>query len=101
MPLFGLAILGLAGQNLIARFFGFLPFVSIGRASYCLYLLHFNLWLLIHNSHILEKLHLAKFDPWLSYALLVGGALLVVRFVEKPCQRWIRTFMHAEGAGPV
>jgi len=90
MPLFGLAILGLAGQNLIARFFGFLPFAAIGRASYCLYLLHFNLWLLIHNSHLLERLHLAQFDPWLSYGLLVGGAVLVMFFVEKPCQRWIR-----------
>ena len=99
MPLFGLAILGLAGQNLIARFFGFAPFAAIGRASYCLYLLHFNLWLLIHDSHVLEKLHLAQFDPWLSYGLLIGGALLVVRFIEKPSQRWIRGFMHVEGAG--
>lgn len=99
MPLFGLCILGLAGQNLIARFFGFVPFVAIGRASYCLYLLHFNLWLLIHDSHVLEKLRLAQFDPWLSYGLLIGGALLVQRFVEKPSQRWIRGFMHAEGVG--
>jgi peptidoglycan/LPS O-acetylase OafA/YrhL len=99
MPLFGLAILGLAGQNLITRFFGFFPFVAVGRASYCLYLLHFNLWLLIHDSHVLDKLHLAQFDPWLSYGLLIGGALLVMRFVEKPCQRWIRSFTHAEGAG--
>ena len=90
MPLFGLAILGLAGQNLIARFFGFFPFAAIGRASYCLYLLHFNLWLLIHNSHVLDRLHLAQFDPWLSYGLLVGGAILVMLFVERPCQRWIR-----------
>jgi len=34
----------------------------------------------------------------LSYGLLIGGALLVVRFIEKPCQRWIRGFMHVEGA---
>ncbi|MFY9746538.1 MAG: acyltransferase, partial [Acidobacteriaceae bacterium] len=43
MPLFALAILGLAGHNLIARFFGFFPFVAVGQASYCLYILHFNL----------------------------------------------------------
>jgi peptidoglycan/LPS O-acetylase OafA/YrhL len=97
MPLFGLAILGLAGQNLIARFFGFLPFAAIGRASYCLYLLHFNLWLLIHNSHVLDKLHLAQFDPWLSYGLLIGGAILVMLFIERPCQRWIRRWMRTDG----
>jgi peptidoglycan/LPS O-acetylase OafA/YrhL len=93
MPLFGLAILGLAGQNLIARFFGFFVFTAIGRASYCLYLLHFNLWLLIHDSHILDRLHLVQFDPWISYAMLVAGALLVMTFIERPCQRWIRRWM--------
>jgi peptidoglycan/LPS O-acetylase OafA/YrhL len=91
MPLFGLAILGLAGHNFIARFFGFLPFVAIGRASYCLYIIHFNLWNLIHDSHILDRLHLVKFDPWLSYFLLVSGAILVMLSVERPCQRWIRS----------
>jgi peptidoglycan/LPS O-acetylase OafA/YrhL len=98
MPLFGLAILGLAGHNLIARFFGFLPFVAIGRASYCLYLLHFNLWLLIHNSHLLDRLHLAQFDPWISYFLLVAGAILVMLCVERPCQRWIRGFIKPQRA---
>ncbi|MBB6143223.1 peptidoglycan/LPS O-acetylase OafA/YrhL [Silvibacterium bohemicum] len=92
MPLFGLAILGLAGHNLIARFFGFPLFVAIGRASYCLYIIHFNLWNLIHDSHILDRLHLAKFDPWLSYFLLVSGAILVMLSVERPCQRWIRSW---------
>jgi peptidoglycan/LPS O-acetylase OafA/YrhL len=90
MPLFGLSILGLAGHNLIARFFGFWPFVAVGQASYCLYILHFNLWELIHNSHLLEKLHLIAFDPWLSYGLLVTAALLTMKFIEKPAQRVIR-----------
>jgi peptidoglycan/LPS O-acetylase OafA/YrhL len=90
MPLFGLAILGLAGHNLIASFFGFLPFVAVGQASYCLYIIHFNLWELIHNSHLLEKTGLIALDPWISYVLLVASALLVMKFVEKPAQRWIR-----------
>jgi peptidoglycan/LPS O-acetylase OafA/YrhL len=90
MPLFGLAILGLAGHNLIARVFGFFPFVEIGRASYCLYILHFNLWNLIHSSNIFDRLHVARFDPWLSYFLLVAAAILVMIFIERPCQRWIR-----------
>jgi peptidoglycan/LPS O-acetylase OafA/YrhL len=96
MPLFGLAILGLAGHNLITRLFGFFPFVEIGRASYCLYLIHFNLWNLIHYSHILDKLHLVRFDPWLSYFLLVAGAITVRLTVERPCQKWIRSW----GAAP-
>lgn len=92
MPLFGLAILGLAGQNLITKFFGLAPFVAIGQSSYCLYLLHFNLWNLIHDSHLLERLHLIQWDPWLSYALLIAGALLVRKFIERPCQQWIRSW---------
>jgi peptidoglycan/LPS O-acetylase OafA/YrhL len=93
MPLFGLAILGLAGHNLIARFFGFPLFAAIGGASYCLYLLHFNLWNLIHDSHVLDRLHLVQFDPWISYFLLVAVAMLVMVYVERPCQRWIRGWM--------
>jgi peptidoglycan/LPS O-acetylase OafA/YrhL len=90
MPLFGLAVLGLAGQNPIARFFGFFPFVAVGQASYCLYILHFNLWNLIHNSNILTMTHLARFDPWLSYGLLIGGAVLAMLWIERPAQRWIK-----------
>jgi peptidoglycan/LPS O-acetylase OafA/YrhL len=95
MPLFGLSILGLAGHNLIARFFGFWPFVAVGQASYCLYILHFNLWELIHNSHVLEKLHLIGYDPWLSYGLLVAAALLTMKFIEKPAQRAIRNLIRS------
>ena len=90
MPLFGMAILGLAGHNLIARFFGFWPFVAVGQASYCLYILHFNLWEIIHNSHVLEKLHLVSLDPWLSYGLLITAAILTMKFIEKPAQKKIR-----------
>ena len=90
MPLFGLAILGLAGHNLIARFFGFWPFVAVGQASYCLCILHFNLWDLIHKSGLLEATHLIVLDPWISYCLLIAAALLTMKFIEKPVQRWIR-----------
>lgn len=90
MPLFAFAVLGLAGHNLIARFFGFFPFVAVGQASYCLYILHFNLWNLIHESHILSRLGLAKFDPWLSYGLLVAAAVLAMKFIERPAQKHIK-----------
>jgi peptidoglycan/LPS O-acetylase OafA/YrhL len=89
MPLFGGVILCLAGRNVIARFFGLWPFIAIGEASYCLYLLHFNLWTLLHDSHLLEKSGLSAFDPWISYVLLVIAALLTKRLVERPVRGWI------------
>lgn len=93
MPLFGCAILGLAGENLVARFFGFAPFVALGQASYCLYLLHFNLWTLIHDSGVLQKTGLVRFDPWISYCLLALGAGTALLLIERPMQRRIRKLL--------
>ncbi|MGC2398442.1 MAG: acyltransferase [Acidobacteriaceae bacterium] len=89
MPLYAGVVLCLAGQNPVARFFGLLPFIAIGEASYCLYLLHYNLWTLLHDSHVLEKSGLIVFDPWLSYLLLVIAALLTKRLIERPARNWI------------
>ena len=93
MPLFGCVILGLSGDNLLARGLGVRPLVFVGEASYCLYLLHFNFWNLIHDTHVLNALHLAQFDPWISYAILIGLALVALHFVEKPAQRRLRKLM--------
>ena len=64
--------------------------MAVGQASYCLYILHFNLWHLIHESGILTETGLARFDPWLSYALLVAAALAAMKWIERPAQRWIK-----------
>jgi peptidoglycan/LPS O-acetylase OafA/YrhL len=93
MPLFGCVILGLAGGNALARGLGWRPLVFIGEASYCLYLLHFNLWNLIHDSHVLEWAGLSQFDPWISYVLLIALALLALYTVEKPMQKLLRKWM--------
>jgi peptidoglycan/LPS O-acetylase OafA/YrhL len=90
MPLFGMAVLGLAGRNPMASFFGFVPFVAVGQASYCLYILHFNLWNLIHDHHFVARLGLSSYDPWLSYGLLVVIAVLAMKWIERPAQKWIR-----------
>jgi peptidoglycan/LPS O-acetylase OafA/YrhL len=90
MPLFGCAILGLAGKNLLARFFGFAGFVAFGQTSYCLYILHFNLWEMIHNSGLLEKTGLIRLDPWFSYGLLAAAAGAALVLVERPMQKRIR-----------
>ena len=95
MPLFGCIVLGLAGENPLAHALGIRPLVFVGEASYCLYLLHFSLWNLIHNSHVLDALGLARFDPWISYLLLIGLAIFALYFIEKPAQRKLREWMHA------
>ena len=98
MPLFGCIILGLAGNNPLAYAMGWRPLVFVGEASYFLYLLHFNLWNLIHDSHVLERTGLIRFDPWISYVLLIGLAVLALYLVEKPAQRQLRRWM---GVTPV
>jgi peptidoglycan/LPS O-acetylase OafA/YrhL len=93
MPLFGCIILGLSGDNPLAHGMGWRPLVFVGEASYCLYLLHFNLWNLIHDSHVLERTGLIQFDPWISYVLLIGLAVLALYLIEKPAQRQLRKWM--------
>ena len=93
MPLFGCIILGLSGDNPLARALGIRPLVFVGEASYALYLLHFNFWNLIHDTQVLNRLHLAQFDPWISYAILIAMALLALYLVEKPAQRQLRKWM--------
>jgi peptidoglycan/LPS O-acetylase OafA/YrhL len=93
MPFFGCMILGLSGENFLAMGFGWRPLVFVGEASYCLYLMHFNLWNLIHDSHTLDRLGLARFDPWISYALLIAIAVMALHFVEKPAQKLLRKWM--------
>lgn len=93
MPLFGCIILGLAGNNALAFALGARPLVFVGEASYCLYLLHFNMWNLIHDSHVLNRLGLSRFDPWISYVLLILMAILALHLVEKPAQRQLRKWM--------
>ena len=77
----------------LSAFLGSRPLVFVGEASYCLYLLHFNFWNLIHDSYILEHLGLRKYDPWISYFILIGMALLALYFIEKPAQRQLRKWM--------
>jgi peptidoglycan/LPS O-acetylase OafA/YrhL len=95
MPLFGCIVLGLAGENPLAHALGVRPLVFVGEASYCLYLLHFNLWNLIHQSHVLNMLGLNRFDPWISYILLIAMAILALHFIEKPVQRKLRQWLGA------
>jgi peptidoglycan/LPS O-acetylase OafA/YrhL len=95
MPLFGCIILGLSGGNVLARALGVRPLVFVGEASYALYLLHFNFWNLIHDTHVLNRVGLEKLDPWISYVILILIALVALHLVEKPAQKWLRKMMRA------
>ena len=93
MPFFGCIVLGLAGNNPLAWALSRPPLVFVGEASYCLYLLHFNFWNMIHDYHVLDRVGLAQFDPWISYVILIAMALLALYLVEKPAQRQLREWM--------
>src|SRR6185437_12618060 len=94
-PLFAVTILGLAGHHPITKALSLPLFVTVGEASYCLYILHFNLWDRIHRSGILVRLHLIRFDPWLSYFILEIAALLAYRWIERPSRNWLRSVLPA------
>lgn len=93
MPLFGCIVLGLAGENVLARLLGNKWLVFVGEGSYCLYLLHFNFWNLLHHSHLLDRLGLTAYDPWISYAILIALSLVALHFVEKPAQKRLRAWI--------
>jgi peptidoglycan/LPS O-acetylase OafA/YrhL len=89
LPLFATLIFGLSGPHPISSIFAWKPILLVGESSYCLYLLHFNGYILLHYYRIPERLHVAAFDPWISYATLIVLALVIYRFVENPSRRAI------------
>jgi len=93
MPLFAALTLGLSGPNPIAAAFAFPPLVYIGRATFCLYLLHFNVFNLMRSSRLMERLHLAAFDPWISYVAVIALALAAHSFVETPARKLITRYL--------
>jgi peptidoglycan/LPS O-acetylase OafA/YrhL len=95
MPLFGCIVLGLAGENWLASAFSLRPLVFLGEASYCLYVLHFNLWNWIHDTHLPDRLGVARFDPWISFVFLIAVAVAAMLLVEKPAQLQLRKRMGA------
>jgi peptidoglycan/LPS O-acetylase OafA/YrhL len=89
VPLFGALVIGLSGRNFVASAFAWKPIELLGQCSYCLFLLHFNLINMIREYHVPEKLHLAAYDPWFSYAVAIGLSVATMYWVEKPARRWI------------
>jgi peptidoglycan/LPS O-acetylase OafA/YrhL len=89
LPLFACLVFGLSGQHAIASVFAWPPLLLVGESSYCLYLLHFNVYLLIHNHHLTERLGVAALDPWISYAALIVISVAVYKLVENPARKAI------------
>lgn len=85
-PLFAALILGLSGKHVISRVFSWKPLLLLGETTYCLYLLHFNVYVLLHRWKVLDRLHLASLDPWISYVVLFAVGLAAFHFVEKPAR---------------
>lgn len=99
LPVFCLLILGLSGPNAISTLFGIKPLVLLGEATYALYLLHFNAFLLIHDFyHLPERLHLTAIDPWISYIAIILFAWLTYKFVENPGRKLILRTLGRSGS---
>ena len=89
VPLFGALTVGLSGQNFIASAFAWKPIELLGQASYALFLLHFNFINMLRTYHVPERLHLAAYDPWVSYAATLALAVSAMYLVERPARRAI------------
>jgi peptidoglycan/LPS O-acetylase OafA/YrhL len=89
LPLFAVLVFGLSGPHAISSIFSWGPLLLIGESSYCLYLLHFNAFVLIHQYHLPERLHVTALDPWISYAALIGLSIFIYRYFENPVRRAI------------
>jgi peptidoglycan/LPS O-acetylase OafA/YrhL len=75
------------------------PIVLFGETTFALYLLHFNAFVMIHEYHVPELLHVARFDPWISYAAIIAMAFLVHRFYEQPARRRVLAFANSKLTG--
>ena len=100
-PVFGMLVFGLTGTHWITRALAWGPIAAFGRASLCLYLLHFNTWIVLHEFRIPERLHVQAYDPWFSYAIMLGFAYAAFRLVEKPVQNFLLTRYVYKTAPPV
>jgi peptidoglycan/LPS O-acetylase OafA/YrhL len=89
LPLFAMVILGISGSNPIAWFLSLRPIVKLGEATFALYILHFNVFVMIHAYHWPEHLHVTQYDPWISYIFLLVLAYTVMTCIEKPARNYI------------
>jgi peptidoglycan/LPS O-acetylase OafA/YrhL len=90
VPLYACIILGLSADHWLTWVIARPWFVALGEASYCLYILHFNIWQILHDDGLLAWLRLSRWDPWISYAIIIAVAMVAYRWVELPARKWLR-----------
>lgn len=93
-PISSLLILGMAASHWLSRVFSWKPLVRLGMTSYCLYLLHFNTWIWLHGTALMNRPMLRRLDPWLSYVLIVMCAYAASAWLERPGRRWLERLIH-------
>lgn len=101
LPLFAALTIGLSGRNVIASIFAWRPLLAMGETTFCLYMLHFNSINLLRDFHVWERLHLASFDPWITYAAAMLIAALAHHLVESPAREYILRRFSPKAITPV
>lgn len=89
LPLFAALVFGLCGTHPISKIFSWGPLLLVGESTYCLYLLHFNVFNLIHMYKLPQLLHVEALDPWISYVALIVLSVVVYRLFENPVRKAI------------
>jgi peptidoglycan/LPS O-acetylase OafA/YrhL len=90
VPFYACIIFGLSADHWLSWLIARPWMVAVGEASYCLYILHFNIWQLLHDDGWLARLHMVRWDPWISYALILAIAMLAYRWIELPARAFLR-----------
>jgi peptidoglycan/LPS O-acetylase OafA/YrhL len=90
VPFYACIIFGLSADHWLAWLIARPALVAVGEASYCLYILHFNIWQVLHDRGVLAALHLSRWDPWISYVLILAVAMAAYRWIELPARGWLR-----------
>lgn len=90
VPFYACIIYGLSADHWLAWLIARPSLVAVGEASYCLYILHFNIWEVLHDHGLLAAMRLSRWDPWISYVLILAVAMLAYRFIELPARGWLR-----------
>jgi peptidoglycan/LPS O-acetylase OafA/YrhL len=89
LPLFAMLLLALSGSGPVSSVLAWRPLALFGETTFALYLLHFNAFLLIHFYKLPQRLHVERFDPWISYVAIMLLALAVLHLYERPSRRWV------------
>ena len=89
LPLFATLTVGLSGTNSIASVLAWRPLLLVGESTFCLYMLHFNGINLFNETKLWERVHLTRFDPWISYIAILAVSIAAHHLIEKPARRAI------------